>query len=101
MSKEDRITQIVGIALVLFGVTLGLGLLFGLCTGLGWLLYTISIQAHLPFVLMIELCKNTVANWFATGLTTFVGLILIAGYIMSLVEQFTEPKMNGVTRYED
>lgn len=101
MSKEDRISQIVGITLVLFGVTLGLGLFFGLCTGMGWLLYTISVQAHMPFVLMIEMCKNNVANWFATGLTALVGLILITGYIMSLVEQFTEPKMNGVTRYED
>jgi len=101
MSKEDRITQIVVIALLWFGATLGLGFLFGICTGLGWLLYTISIQAHLPFVILIELCKNNVANWFATGLTALMGLIMTTGFIISLVEQFTEPKINGVTRYED
>lgn len=101
MSKEDRITQIVGIALVLFGVTLGLGVLFGLCTGIGWVLYTISVQAHLPFVLMLKFCKYEIWNWFATGMTALVGLTLVGGYIASMVEQFTEPKMKGVTRYED
>ena len=90
--SEDRKFHIIGLTILFIGMLMGVALLFGICVGLGWLLYTISISAHLPFVLMLRFMDNNIVNWGATGFTALIGITLVAGVISHWVEVYREPQ---------
>ena len=90
--SEDRKFHIIGLTILFIGMLMGVALLFGICVGLGWLLYTISISAHMPFVLMLKFMDNNIVNWGATGFTALIGITLVAGVISHWVEVYREPQ---------